>query len=433
MPVYEYKGLTGGGKTVNGIVDAETVKSARARLRKQGVFATDVREQTERASPRAGRAPRPSPTGRPAPEKAAPKAKLSLSTEVDLGRYFQRITIDDMATATRQLSTLFSAGIPIVDSLGALADQVENERLKVVLSDVKENVNEGASLAEALRPHRKVFTDLYVNMVAAGEQSGALDAVLSKLADYTEGQVKLRGKLVGALTYPVVMVGLSFFILGFLMTVVVPKFSKLFEDLDATLPLVTRILLGASGVFASYWWLILAGLGLVAWGLRKWAVTEGGRKTLDRGALRLPIFGKLLRMVAVSRFASTLSTLLAAGVPILGAMAIARNVVENSVIAEVIEQARGSVSEGQSIAVPLRRSGEFPPMVTHMIAIGEKTGELEMMLQKVATSYENQVERTVDALTSLLEPILILVMGGMVGFIAVAVLWPMLSLNQMIH
>ncbi len=433
MPVYEYKGLTGGGKAAAGIVDAESQKAARQRLRKQGVFATDVKEQSERGtSPRPARPSRPgSPTT--AAEKEPPKRRLSLSTEVDVGRYFQRISIQDVATVTRQLSTLFAAGIPIVDSLSALVDQVENERLKVILSEIKERVNEGASLAEAMRGHRKVFSDLFVNMVAAGEQSGALDVVLLKLADYNESQVRLRGKLVSTLTYPAVMMAIGVFIVGFLMAVVIPKFKKMFDDLHATLPLITRILIGVSDILANYWYLVIGVIGLTIWALRRWLDTEKGRAFRDRNLLRLPVFGRLFRMVAVSRFASTLSTLLASGVPILGALSIVRNVVDNVVMSEVIDQARVNIAEGQSIAVPLRKSGQFPPLVTHMIAIGERTGELESMLHKVAKSYEDQVETMVSTLTSLLEPIMILVMGGVVGFIAMAILWPMLQINSMIN
>lgn len=418
MPVFEYKALTADGKTVNGIVDAESPKLARSKLRKQGIFPTDVEEQGERRKVAGG---------------AVVAGPSLLSRDVDLKKYFERVTLQDVAVMSRQMATLVGAGIPIDQSLTVLSQQVENEKLKVIMSQIREKVNEGTSLADAMRQHPKVFNELYVNMVSAGEASGALDLVLNRLADYTESQLALKNKVVGALTYPALMLVVSFALVTFLFVAVIPKIGKLFEDMNATLPLITRILIGASNFVVSFWWLMILAVAGVIYGFRRWSTSEEGKRSYHRIMLKLPIFGRLVRMISISRFASTLSALLKSGVPLLVSMRIVANVVDNVILAQVLADARDNISEGQSIAEPLRRSGEFPPLVTHMIAIGEKTGELESMLQKVADAYENQIQAMVTALTSLLEPLMIMFMGGMVGFIALSIIKPMLELNSAIR
>lgn len=437
MPVFEYKGLTDKGKNVGGVVNADSARSARTKLRRDGVFPTELKEQRSSIA----EAKQKKANGKATAKIAAPQAgdaaedaprKISMSMEVDLGRYLERITITDVSIVTRQLATLINSGIPIVESLAAVADQTDNEKFRVVLTEIKEKVNEGSALGNALKDYPKIFSDLYCNMVSAGEASGTLDVVLEKLADYTEGQVALRGKLTSALAYPAIMAGVAVLLVTFLMLAVIPKIAKIFEDMDATLPLITRILIGVSNFVGHYWYVVLALAVGLFFLIRWWKNTEGGRLLIDTYSLRLPIFGKLFLLVAVSRFASTLSTLMSSGVPILTSMKIVRNVVDNVVLQEVLEQVTEAVSEGQSIAIPLKKSGQFPPLVTHMIAIGERTGELELMLQKVAESYESQVDRTVGTLTSLLEPIMILVLGGGVGFIALSVLLPMMNISQVV-
>jgi len=434
VPVFEYKGLSGGGKAVSGMVDAESARSARAKLRKDGVFPTEIKEQRGSSSPTpAPRRKGNGKAGKAAVSEKEPAKKVSLNMEVDFGRYFQRIKVADVAVTTRQMATLVGAGIPLVEGLAAVADQTDNDKFRVVLTEIKEKVNEGSSLADALKGYPKVFSELYRNMVAAGEQSGTLDVVLSKLADYTEGQVALRAKITGALVYPAIMAVVGLGLVSFLMIAVVPKIAKIFDDMGATLPLITRVLIGVSNFVASWWFLLIpVAIGAI-WLLRRWARTESGRLKVDTWSLKLPVFGKLFLLVAVSRFASTLSTLLSSGVPILTSMTIVRAVVDNVVLQDVLEQVRESVSEGQSIAIPLRKSEQFPPLVTHMITIGERTGELEQMLARVAESYEAQVDRTVSVLTTLLEPVMILVMGGGVGFIALSVLLPMLNISQVVR
>ena len=416
MAVYEYKALSADGRTVSGIIDADNPKTARSKLRKQGMFPTDVFEGKGQVG-----------------AKRSPSRVANLSREIDFKKDFSRISHKDVAMMTRQLATLVGAGVTLIESLTALTQQVESEKLKLVLTQVRERVNQGSSLAEAMRGHPTVFSDLFVNMVGAGEQSGALDSVLVRLADYSEGQVKLRSKVLGALTYPIIMIFVSSLVLGVLFIVVIPKITKIFKDMKVALPLVTRVLIGLSQFVVSYWWVVLLMIAVTVIGFQRWVRTEKGRAIYDRYALRLPVFGRLFRLVALSRFASTLATLLRSGVPLLNALKICRNIVNNTVIAAAIDQARESISEGHSISEPLRRSGEFPPLATHMIAVGERSGQLEPMLIKVSEAYETEVDNMVGTMTTLLEPFMILMMGGMVMFIALSILMPMLQITQSIR
>jgi general secretion pathway protein F len=342
-----------------------------------------------------------------------------------------RVKADDVAVATRQLAVLVNAGIPLVDALTALVEQVDHERLKRVLSAVKQRVNEGSSLADALAQHPKAFSTLYVNMIRAGESSGALDVVLFRLADFTESQARLRSKVLGTLTYPAAMLVIGSVIMGILFTVVIPKITKVFEDTKVVLPWTTRFLIGFSTFVHDWWWAI--GLLQIAaiYAFLRWRKTPAGRARWDIWVLDAPIFGPLVRQVAVARFSRTLATLLKSGVPLLTSMDIVRNIVGNTRLAAVIEEARESIKEGESIAAPLKRSGEFPPLVYHMVAIGEKSGELEAMLGNVANAYDSQVETKIAALTSLLEPVMIVVMGVAVAFIVFSILMPILQINTL--
>jgi general secretion pathway protein F len=414
VPVFEYNGLTEQGKTVRGIRDAESSKTLRSLLRKDGVYLTEARAAEAGA--------------------VAGQEKTGLAREVDVAALFgfAGVSSQDLAIATRQLATLIGAGIPLVDSLTALVEQIDQPRLKRIMGMVKQKVNEGSSLADALAEHPKVFTELYVNMIRAGESSGALDVVLTRLADFTEAQAQLRSKIIGAMLYPAIMVVVAVLIVGILFIVVIPKVTKIFEDMNVTLPWTTRILIVLSSFARDYWYLVLFGVPALAWGVRRWVRTPGGRAWWDRFQLKAPVFGELIRMLAISRFAKTLATLLASGVQLLTAMDIVRNIVSNTVLAEVIDKARDAIREGESIAAPLKRSGQFPPLVFHMIAIGEKSGQLEEMLQNIAKSYESQVEMRVNALTSLLEPVMIVAMGGGVAFIVFSILMPIMQLNTFV-
>lgn len=409
MAVYEYRGIaTASGKPVRGIRDAENPKALRAILRREGILLTLATE-----------------------ESAAKKS--GASREVDLFKFFRRVSSTDVAMTTRQLATLVRAGIPLVESIAALIDQVEKEELKTVLSRVREKVNEGTSFAKALESHPRVFPPLYIHMVAAGEASGTLEQVLERLADFMEAQARLKGKVGAALAYPALMVVIGTVLISFLMIAVVPKVTAIFESMDRALPWYTQLLIGVSTFAATYWWLLALFAGVGIWLFRRWKATKEGRLKWDGFVLRVPIFGSLIQMVAVARFAKTLSTLLASGVPLLKAMDIVKNVLENAVLEKVVVEATGSIREGESIAEPLRRSGQFPPIVTHMIAVGERSGQLEQMLESVSNAYDAQVETRVQALTSLLEPLMIVVMGGAVGFIAVSILMPLIQMNEVVQ
>lgn len=408
MAVFAYKGIQiQSGKSVKGFRDAENARALRGLLRREGILLTLATEERERKE----------------------KAKRNL----DLFAILRRPSASDIAIMTRQLATLVRAGVPLVDSVAALIEQVEKEQLQLVLTSVRESLNEGTSFAKSLGQHPKVFAPLYVNMVAAGEASGSLESVLERLADFMEGQARLKGKVMASLAYPVLMAFIGTVLVGFLMVAVVPKVTAIFENLGQELPWYTSLLIFVSDVLANYWWLILLLTAGSLYALRRWKAKPAGKLKWDALKLKLPLFGRLNLLVAVSRFTRTLATLLASGVQLLAAMEIGKNVLENAQLEGVVMEAIGSIREGESIAEPLKRSGQFPPMVTHMIAVGEKSGQLEQMLENVSRAYEADVETRVAALTSLLEPLMILIMGGVVGFIAMAILMPMVQINQLVE
>ncbi len=408
MPVYAYKGLSSSGRQVSGVVDAENPKGARVRLRQDGVFPTDLVEE-KRKDP-----------------NAAAAGALNLSV------YFERVKPQDLALLTRQLSTLVGAGLPLVECFSALIEQVENSRIKRSLTQIREQVTEGVALADALKAHPKMFSDLYTNMVRAGEASGALDVVLLRLADYTESSAALRDKVRSALTYPMVMAVAGGSIMLFLLAYVVPTITKIFTENQAKLPLMTTILLAISGFMQQYWWLVVGTIVIIVISVRVSLRTPAGRMRFDSYTLQLPYFGKLIKKVALARFSRTLATLLTSGIPLLTSLDIVKNVVSNLVLSQAIEDARASIREGQSIAPPLKKSGLFPAMLVHMIAVGEKSGELEQMLSRAADAYDREVETSVSSLTSILEPMMILFGGGVVMFIVMAILLPIFSMNELV-
>lgn len=408
MAVFEYRGIQiDSGKPVKGYRDADNAKALRGLLRREGVLLTLATEESERQQ----------------------QAKRN----IDFFAIFRRISASDIAVMTRQLATLVRAGVPLVDSITALTEQVEKESLVRVLSSVRESLNEGTSFAKSLEQHPKVFEPLFVNMVSAGEASGTLENVLERLADYMESQARLKGKVASALAYPVLMTFIGGGLVAFLMIAVVPKVTSIFQNLGQALPWNTQLLIFTSSIIANYWYAIILLAGLSIFGFQRWKSKPKGRMRWDIIRLKAPLFGRLNLLVAVARFTRTLSTLLASGVPLLKAMEIGRNVLGNAKLEGVVSEAIGSIREGESIAEPLKRSGAFPPMVIHMIAIGERSGQLESMLENVSRAYESDVETRVTALTSLLEPLMILVLGGVVGFIALSILLPLMQMNQLVQ
>jgi general secretion pathway protein F len=404
MPVFAYKGVTTSGRSTRGMLDADSAQGARSKLRRDGIFLTELSEsRVSTVAPSDGR-------------------RWRLPS-------FQRISGMDLALLTRQASTLVGSGIPLVEGLAALTEQVENSRLKSVVGRVRDRVNEGASFADALA-QAGPFPDLYVSMVRAGEAGGALEQVLERLAEYLESQVRLRNKVSSILIYPAVMLVFAMVVVGTLVTVVLPQITELLVSLNQPLPFYTRWIISLANVARDGWWAIaLGGVGFVA-GFRALIRTARGRAVYDRARLRLPVVGRVVRLLAIARFTRTLSTLLAGGLPIVRALGTSRDVAGNTVLAQAIDAARESITEGASVAGPLRASGEFPPLVTHMIEVGERSGELEAMLGKVADTYEEQVETTVTRLTALLEPFLILIMVGIVVVIILATLVPLLQVTS---
>lgn len=405
MPIFEYKGLNQTGKNVKGVIDADNSRTARAKLKRDGIFVVDLKDKT-----RSGK-------------KGKGKKRSG---------HNRSVSASDLSMMTRQLATLLKANIPLVDSLAAVSEQVENPMLSEVVADLKNAVNEGSTFYKALSKYPRIFDKIYVSMCEAGEMSGTLDVILLRLAEFTESNTALTSKVKSALLYPVVMFVFTGLLLAVLFVFVIPKITTVFESSpELTLPWYTLMVIDLSGFLVNYWHILLVGLVLTAFIFRNWKNTPKGRAQWDAIYLKLPIIGKLGRLVAVSRFTRTLSTLLAGGVPMLTAMGIVRNVVDNEVLAKAIDIGRDNISEGESIAGPLKKSGQFPPIVIHMISIGEKTGDLENMLTQVSDSYDFQVKTAVDGLTSLLEPMMIIIMGCVIGIIVFAIMIPMFEMSNL--
>jgi general secretion pathway protein F len=320
-----------------------------------------------------------------------------------------------------------------VEALGAQTEQVENVNLRRIVTDVREKVNEGAGLADAMARYPGTFSSLYTNMVRAGETSGTLEIVFQRLADYLENQMKLRGDILATLTYPIFLLVVMSLIVTGLVTFLMPKVVKVFADMGQTLPIYTKILIAATDFLRHWWWAVFALLAGLGFGIRSYLKTETGQEQFDQLKLNLPLFGRVTRMIAVSRFARTLSTLIAGGIPLLTSFDIVKNIVNNRIIARAIEAARDNIAEGASIADPLRKSGVFPPMVIHMIAVGERSGDLENMLTRISEAYDREVETTVSGLTSILGPVIILIMAAVVFFIMISILIPIFQMSNVIH
>ncbi len=400
MAVFQYEALTETGEAHSGVVDANTAKEARDKLRQQKYYVTSIHAIDE---------------------KGAVARNL-------LPQLFRRQRLEELAILTRQFATLVDAGIPVVEALSALVDQAETPALETVLRQVREKVRGGSSLADALTEHEEYFNDLYVNMVRAGEASGNLDIALTRLASYAQRQYKLRGRVTAALAYPIIMCIVAVGVVVFLLLVVIPKVEEMLTDIGKPLPLPTWILVTVSGFIADFWWL---GLALIVGGyvaFRFAVATDRGRLAYDDALLKIPIVGQLFRKQAVSRFAVTFSTLLASGIPVLQALSIVKRVVNNKVLENTIEEVHGRIMAGTDISTPIKKSGVFPPVVGYMIGIGEESGKLEQMLEKVAEAYDEELEVTTQKMTSLLEPIMILVLAAVVGFIVLSAILPIMDI-----
>jgi type IV pilus assembly protein PilC len=358
------------------------------------------------------------------------KEKKGLNVEINLKR--AKVKLKDLSVFSRQFATMINSGLPILRALAILAEQTPNKLLAETLTQCRTDVEQGSSLSGSLQKHPKVFNDLYVSMVKSGEMGGSLDSTLLKLAAMLEREVHLRGKIKSAMTYPVAVVGLVVLIMGAMLLFVVPQFKGIYDQLGGSLPLPTRALIALSDAMKSYWYIIVAGVFAARFFFRRYKATENGRTQIDRLKLRVPVFGALFHKTALSRFSSTLAMLLSAGVPILQALDIVSDTVNNKIISKAVVDVQSSVREGESIAKPLSKHAVFPPMVVQMIAVGEETGQVDTMLTKVAQFYDQEVEASVDALTSLIEPLLIAIIGGFVGAAVIALYMPMFNIIKLI-
>jgi general secretion pathway protein F len=402
MAVYQYKGIDHKGKEVTATITAETEVAAKQRLKSMSIMLISLKEKK---------------TG-----QASSKSSLNVSL------FKKKISITELALMTRQFATLVKAKIQIVEALNALSNQVDSEELKVVLNDIKTKVNEGTSLAKALGQHKDIFDTVYVNMVEAGEASGTLDIVLVRLAEFKESQMKLKNKVQGAMTYPMLMGIVGTVVLGVVFIFVVPQFAKMLQGQKRKLPAITEYTLAISNFLQNYWWLTIIMVIASVILFKNYIKTENGKRRWDKFILNAPIFGDIVKMINVGRFCSTMSTLLSSSVPILAAMSIVKNLMPNVWLQDAVEKSRTMVSEGGSMTPPLIESGYFPTMVTHMIKLGEQSGELESMLGIIAENYKDEVEQKMSGLTSLLEPVMIIVMAVIVGIVVMAVLVPMMEM-----
>jgi len=397
MPRYTYKARNWEGKIIQNEIEGDSKEAVIAKLRDRGYFVTSISEK---------------------------RAEIQL---------FQRkIKSAEISIFARQFATMIGAGVPLVRCLSILSQQSENPRFRDVINKVRQDVEAGSTLSKALQNHPKVFSNLFVNLIKAGEAGGILDEILNRLANYLESSEQLKQKVKGALTYPVVVLSIAVLVVFFLITFVLPSFEAIFKDMgDAKLPTPTRLLLALSGFMNQYFIFIIISVvaGFVV--IKKFFETEKGVRIFDTNILKVPAIGPMMRKVAVAKFTRTLGTLIASGVPILQALEVTADTAGNVVISDAINKTRVSIREGESIAEPLKQSKVFPPMVVQMIAVGEETGELDGMLTKIADFYDSEVDTAVKGLTSIIEPLVIVFMGIVIGGIVMAIFMPMLELVNM--
>ncbi len=409
MPVFAYRGLASDGRSVAGVIDADNPRGARGKLRDLGIFPTEVAE-----------------------EESAPALRTRPLRQW-LPGIRRRIPAPELSLVTRQLGALLGAGVQLVDALGTLSGQSSRPLTKRTLSQVRESVREGSSLADAMAGHPDIFSELYVGMVRAGEAAGALEAVLDRLAEYSERQSEFVSKVRGALTYPAIMMCVGGLIMGFLVSYVVPQVATIFEQQHAVLPLMTRVLISISNFLTGYWLILLIGLVAAVAGIAAGLSTKAGRRFYDTWLLRIPYLGPTVVRIVCARLARTLATLLKSGVQLLPALAAVKRVVTNGLLADALEASRDSIRAGHGMGDTLARSGLFPPLLVEMVRVGERSGELEQMLERVADNYEREVETSLRQMTTMLEPLMTLVMAAVILFMMMAVLLPIFQLNQLMQ
>jgi type IV pilus assembly protein PilC len=403
MPTFAYAGRTRAGQTVSGERMADTMDSAVAALRREQILVT-------RITPAKGKA-----------DAAEPKAKK-------VGKLGKKVSAKNLAVFTRQFSVMIDAGLPLVQCLDILGTQEEDRNFSAVILQTRSDVESGASLADAMRKHTKTFDPLFTNMIAAGEAGGILDTILKRLATYIEKAVKLQGQVKSAMIYPIAVIVIAGLVVGVILWKVIPTFASLFAGLGADLPLATRVVISLSNNLVGYFPYLAVGAGAAAYGFKSYYATPAGRRVVDATTLKMPILGDIMRKIAVARFCRTLATLISSGVPILDGLEITARTSGNAIIEDAILVTRKSIERGETISAPLKETAVFPPMVTQMIGVGEATGALDTMLAKIADFYEEEVDTAVAGLLTLLEPIMIAVLGVVVGGIVIAMYLPIFDL-----
>ncbi len=407
MPVYDYHALDAKGKSVTGIIDADGAQAARQKIRAMGSFPVSIKEVTESES-------------------------TEKSRSIPLRGLFSRVTPAHVSMWTRQLATLTGAGFPLVTALTTLVSQAKTQGFTKIAARIKDSIVEGNSFASALTLYPSVFSQIYINMVRAGETSGTLEIVLQRLADIMEKQQELKSRIQTAMAYPILMTAVGALVLFFLMTFVVPNITTIFTDMDQALPTPTRFLIASSDLFKSYWWVLLLLIAAALVALKAFRKTERGLAVTDRWMLSMPIMGPMLKKIAVARFSRTLASLLENGVTMLPALEIVRNVTGNVVISGLIEKASNEVEKGQGLGLSLATDAVFPDLAVQMVQVGEQSGELEPMLYKIADVYENEVQASIMSMMAMLEPVMILVMAVVVLFIVLSICLPIFEMNQLV-
>ena len=402
MATFAYTGRTRAGQNVSGERAADTMEGAVAALRRESIMVTRITPAKTKA------------------EAAAPKGKI--------GKLGKKVSAKNLAVFVRQFSVMIDAGLPLVQCLEILGTQEEDKAFKRALIQIRQDVESGSNLADSMRKHPKIFNDLFTNMVAAGEAGGILDTILQRLAQYIEKSVKLNSQVKSAMIYPVAVIVIASLVVGVILWKVIPTFAALFSGLGAELPLPTRVVIWLSNSLVNYMPFVLVGFGLMGWAFRQYYATPAGKRVVDRIMLNLPVLGLILRKIAVARFCRTLSTLISSGVPILDGLEITAKTAGNTIIEDAIMVTRKSIERGETISVPLKETRVFPPMVTQMIGVGEATGALDTMLGKIAEFYEEEVDTAVAGLLTLLEPIMIAVLGVVVGGIVISMYLPIFDL-----
>ena len=407
MATYSYKAADSSGKIVTGVLEADEEKKVVAELQTLGLIPIRIALTKGNGN------------------------RLGLNVSEQFLSLFHGVSSKDVMVFTQDLATLLEAGLPVDRALSLLIESAEKERFKMVVNDILKTVQGGGYLSDAMAKHPKAFTSFYVSMVRAGEAGGVLEAVLSRLGEFLESAQELKDYIKSAMVYPAFLVGVGGLSIIVLLTFVIPKFSVIFSDMGQAIPLSTQFLLGISHLLQSYWWAIIAVLGAAYFFLKKYLNTPVGRLKFDRKKMKFPVVGDLIKKIEVARFARTLGTLTKSGVPILQALLLVKDIMENKVISAAMENVYERVKEGDRLSKPLRDTGIFPPLAIQMITVGEETGRLDRMLLRVAESYEKMVRNTVKRLISLLEPAMILLMGLVVGFVVISMLMAVFSMNEM--